>query len=272
MGVWEFLFAIILLSVAVGVGIVGVAIWGIAKGIGALGRRLHGETSERPRVPEGARRPTKEFSSAPSHERHTSAHGRAREEEPVSRPKSYEYLDVDAGSTADSIARVLRPYVDTPVVGPYALNVLDTLAAMEFRRASLFPEIEGRFARGSMSWERFAMTANAALDAALRNCALLGNRIQGFDVLEYQRYEQFYRDGGFAKNPNPGQARLEHWKLLTNTKKEMDDLNATNEGLLLELGKLAAELEKLSSSQTTTEGTRIAEEVSRLVDETKYYR
>lgn len=190
----------------------------------------------------------------------------------TSYPKTYEYLDVDGTTKATDIERVMRGYRDVHVVGAYATYVIDTLDALEFRRRSLLPEIDAKFSEGSISWERFHVTAVSALDAVLRNCALLGNRIQTFDVTEYGRYEQFMEDGAFSTNPNPGQATLERWKLVCDTLGEMDEIKVATDGLMVELGKLSAEISALDRSKNQEHTKDIADEVSRLVDETRYYR
>ena len=200
----------------------------------------------------------------------TQATGTTRESQSI--PKTYVYLDVDGDTSAKDIERVMRGYRSVHVVGSYADYVLDTLDALEFRRRSLLPEIDAKFSQGTISWERFHVTACSALDAVLRNCALLGNRIQTFDVTEYGRYEQFMADGAFSTNPNPGQATLGRWKLVCDTLKEMDELKDATEGLLHELGKLSAELSALDRSKNQENTKDIADEVSRLVDETRYYR
>jgi hypothetical protein len=197
---------------------------------------------------------------------------RERQKERVSYPKTYEYLDVDGSTRAKDIERVMRDYRSVHVVGPYATYVIDTLDALEFRRRSLLPEIDAKFSEGSISWERFHVTATSALDAVLRNCALLGNRIQTFDVTEYGRYEKFVEDGAFSTNPNPGQATLERWKLVCDTLEEMDEIKVATDGLLCELGKLSAEISALDRTKNQENTKDIADEVSRLVDETRYYR
>lgn len=194
------------------------------------------------------------------------------ESERVHYPEGFVYFDVDNGATRQTIVKRMKLYQNLPVVGWYARDVMDTFDSADFRRKTLLPEIDAKFAQGSLSWERFVSTATQALDAITRNCALLANRIQSFDIVEYQRYERFWQTGGFNANPDPGKSCLETWKLICDTKDEMDDISEKNDGLLLMLGRLGQELGKLTSSQTTDENSRIVDEISRLVDETKLYR
>ena len=186
--------------------------------------------------------------------------------------QEYIYLDFEAEDAPDTIRRVMAAYLDTPVVGSYASSVRTTLDALEFRRRSLLGEIDAKFSPRSLSWEKFHATAVTALDAALRNCALLGNRVQTFDVAEYERYLSFMNSGGFSSNPNPGKAALERWKLCCDTLGEMDEIRDATDGLMTELVKLSAEISRLDSSTTPDDTRDVSEEVARLVDETKLYR
>lgn len=274
MDILGFIFGLIIFSALLGVAIVAVSIWGISKGVKAIANHVRGE------LPGRTARETTNASSRkdgapvpPPSSSHANARARSntRRTNPQ-RPKSYEYLDVDAGTTPERIAQVMRNYVDDAVVGVYAQDVIDALDSAEFRKRSLHAEIDSKFAEGSISWSRFANTADSALEAIVRNCALLANRVQAFDTAEYARLEQFFRSGGHSGDEASDRARLQRWKLLEDTRKEMDDIRATNEGLLLELGKLSAELGKLTSTASHDQSTQIAEEVSKLVDETKYYK
>ncbi|MDO4538817.1 MAG: hypothetical protein Q4B54_11705 [Coriobacteriales bacterium] len=182
-------------------------------------------------------------------------------------PIDYEYFNVDAGATPERIARKMHSYENDEVVGTYARAVIQALDTAEFRRQTVLPAIDAEFKEGTISWDRFVSTTTSALSAVLRNCALLANRVQTFDTLDYQRIERYYRSGGMQD-----ENRLKRWKLLQETKDEMDRLRSANEGLLLELGKLTSELGKLSSDDTLSDNEEIFDEVSHLVDETKYYR
>jgi hypothetical protein len=273
MGLFEFLFGIFLVTTVLGLGILGLSIWGISKGVRAIARRLSGHTQQEqrrmeapPRPPSGVKSPFAAEERAERPKRST------RVGQPSSRARDYEYMDVEKGATPEHILQVMRDYVDDYVTGEYAQSVIDTLDTEEFRRKSLFSEIDNRFSRNSISWDRFASTAQEALDAVVRNCALLANRVQAFDATDYARMEQFYASGGFATNESPDPSRLQRWRILDETKREMDGIRTTNEKLLLELEKLSSELGKLTSVDYRDEDDRISEEIGRLVEETKYYR
>ena len=263
-------------------GIAGAIVFGITKLIGAISQRIlgkhkdaaqvRGQTHARPRVRGGHMHSQASSQRAGGPTRPEASTQASTNSVPASRVRSYEYLDVDDGATAETIIKVMRAYEQERVVGFYAQEVINTLNMAELRKKSLLSEIDGKFSQRSISWDHFASTANEALDAIVRNSALLANRVQSFDVEDYERMEHFYRTGGEMRNGKQDPARLQRWELVRETKSEMDDLRAANEKLLLELGKLQSALGKISSNDSTDESSRIADEVSRLAEETKYYQ
>ena len=242
--------------------LVGLGIYGAAKGLSAVFRRLTGKT-RRPR----AMGPSKDSSRQSQHTAPSPV-----EAPPRPQVHPYVHLDVDGGATAQGIEDVMRAYTHERVVGPYAQAAMQSLAMARRREASLMSEIDSRFSPRSISWDHFASTVKEALDAILRNCALLANRVQTFDVEDYEHSEWFYSTGGEMANGKRNPAVLKRWELLRETKAEMDRLCEANDGLLLELDKLSAELGKMRSDQSTEESSRVADEVKRRVEETKYYR
>ena len=282
-GFFGFLAVLMILVAVMGLGVVGLVVWGVTRVIqsvaGLFGKKKTPDRMEGPAIPRGsfpghapqhhaAARPAPE----PAHTGSAPGPGPSPSYTPAPSPRDYVYLDVDAGTTADDIVRVMRNYEQQRVVGFYAREVIDVLSMVDLRRKSLFGEIDRAFDKRSISWDHFATTATEALDALVRNCALLGNRVQSFDVSDYERMEQFYRTGGEMRNGKQDPARIKRWELLRATKDEMDRLRSANEGLLLELDKLSSELTTLSSNDSTEESSRIADEVRRLAEQTKYYR
>lgn len=217
------------------------------------GGESHKSSGKRPKAPEGA------TVHAPSGS--TSHH-------------EYTRLDVDAGATAETISAVMRGYVGDPVLGRRARAVIETLESAEHRRGSLFAELDGTFQRGTISWDKFAGPAYAALDSVLRNSALLANRIQAFDSAGYLRLREDMAaeaEGGDGERHH-SETRQRRWELYREMLESLDTLQDTNEGLLLELDKLATELSTISGPGQGEKSDQIIEEIRRLVDEAKYYR
>ncbi len=240
---------------------------GMLQGNRRKARRMQGSTRVPPAMNQGPR-PTGQQGAGP-----VGRQGTRPVNQPTTppSPRSYEYFDVDAGATPEDISKTMGSYVGTRVIGYYAREVMETLNMADLRKKAVFSEIDAKFSPKSISWDHFAGTTQEALDAILRNCALLANRVQSFDVSDYERMEMFYRTGGEMRNGAQDPARIKRWELLRSTKDEMDKIISSNEALLLELDKLASALAKISSNESTGESSRIAEEVSRLAEETKYY-
>lgn len=259
----------VLISISVTtIAVVGLGVFGITKIVQAVTNRLPSKHKEpkrlgNPPTPRGASVPAG-HANAPMQHAHRAAASSVR-------MRSYEYLDVDSGATPQKIIEVMRAYEHNRVTGFYAREIIDVLEMSDLQRKSLFSELDSKFSKKSITWDHFATTASEALDAILRNCALLANRVQAFDVEDYERMEHFYTTGGEMRNGKQDPARIKRWELLRETKAEMDELRSANEALLLELKKLSAALARLSSNESTDESARIAQEVSRLAEETKYY-
>ena len=285
---FDFLFKVILLSVVGGIALFGLSIFGITKGIKALSEHFNKKKmlkngpqqhafqdqsesrqpprpDQMPRDPNPQPRPQPQPQPQPQPKERPHAYGQPQ------RP-AYVRFDVERGVNEAQLRSVMHDYEGARVVGAYARDVLQTLDARTFRMRSLLPEIDAKFEPRSISWEKFHTSAEAALDAIFKNCTLLANRIQSFDVAEYCNYELFQEQGGFSTNPNPGEDRLARWRLVFDMRQEMDSLRDANEHLLTELGKLASELSHLDSDKIEEDNSDIMEDISRLVNETKYYR
>lgn len=276
-------FGIIFLITFMWLAISGLGIWLLVKAIGAVKRLITGEPKKtkefdapkRPKVIESESANEQSTVSSSSRTRQSKRKKADKPVAPTNAPVSHEhgrYVHLGMDASAKDITKVATEYVDDDVVGSYARDVLYALESLDRKRDTLLTEIDSEFERKTISWDRFVGATNAACDAILRNCILLTNRIQTFDTQDYHRMEEFYRTGGFGTNGTQDAARLQRWKLLDETKREMDSIRSANEALLLELGKLSSELGKLSSTESTDESARIAKEMSELAEETKYYR
>lgn len=262
MGFFEFLFGLIVFSTLLSLSLtflLGRAAW---RG----GRRLLDWARERKALPGVPQNPSTEAQDVVV-ERED---GLRRQSRP--RHADYVRLSVDLGTTATDVAKVMRGYVGDPAMGPYAQAVIDTLDSAALRRESLFAELDGTFQRGTISWDKFAMPSHAALDAILRNSALLANRIQSFDTASYLRLKEGMGTSWRRGTSDDGETRAERWDVFKETLASLDTVQETNEGLLLELDKLATELSTIGGSETNGRGDSIIGEIRRLVEEAKYYR
>jgi hypothetical protein len=187
------------------------------------------------------------------------------------RKPPYQYLDVDTNVTADSIARILRKYAATDVVGVYAKAALDALERENTKNASFNGVLDSKFTKGSISWEKFASAASGTHEAVVRNCAMLANRVQSFDYANYRAIERLYRRAPWKHDALPTPAQAEQRRLYQQQIGDMNALITSNDNLLVELDKLAAELSRLDNIDTSDSSTRMLEEIRTLIDETRYY-
>ena len=187
------------------------------------------------------------------------------------RKRPYRYLDAETGVKPEDITRVLRKYLGVDVVGSYAKNALQAMETAEAKTESFQAVLDSKFTKGSLSWEKFASAGSAVYDAIVRNCTLLANRIQAFDPAEYRSIERSFNRGPWKRTPMPTAAQAERRELYRQSIGEMNSLIVANDNLLLELGKLTAELDKLDSIDSVQSNSRVVEEVRTLIEETKYY-
>ena len=265
LGFFGFLFALIVFSTSVSLGLTflaGRAAWRGGKRLLGWAREQH---KSLPGTPQDPSREAQDVVVEP-------VDSVPINYAPANEKVEYVHFDADEGLSAKQIIEVLRHYTDDAVLGDRATAAIQTLRSAERRRKSIAAELDDAFQHGSISWQRFASPAQAALDSILRNSALLANRIQAFDTESYIRtFRAVQRDGGMGEHTGT-QKRVERLRLYKEMLEGLDAIQETNEGLLLELDKLAAELSSISASGQSDKGDSILEEIRRLVEEAKYYR
>lgn len=184
----------------------------------------------------------------------------------------YEHQDIDSGSDEASIRAVFKRYLQTSGVAKFARTGITTLDSAERKAANFFAILDSKFEPGSITWSKFSVAAQAALEGVLRNCADLANAMQSFDVTDYRRLEQLRRRSLFISNAKLDATQEEQWRLYQVKLSQMQAIQNSSEKLLLELDKLAAELDKLGDIGASAESERLVEEIRQLTEETKYYK
>ena len=180
----------------------------------------------------------------------------------------YRLLESGEVNEADDVLPQLREYANLPEVGRYAEEACNQIETMERRRERLYRVIEAKFGSESLSHDRFVAVVDAGERTLLRNCALLANRVQSFDVDGYrkQRRRLVTQTG---KNDTLDKEREE---IYAEALADMRDVIEANEHLLLEMGKLEMELSDLESDDNREDNNRMLDEVKELLEQTKYYR
>ena len=185
----------------------------------------------------------------------------------------YQHQDVDAGSTADSIATVFRRNLSVKGVAPYARSGMAALSSADRKAANFQAVLDSKFEPGSITWQKFAGAANATREAVVRNCAELANDIQLFDYEDYSRSERARRKATYRKDaPVLQTTQIEKQSLFHSQMAEMQAICDRNDKLLLELDKLTAELHTLDDTGSSAKSDQLIDEIRTLAAETKYYR
>lgn len=179
----------------------------------------------------------------------------------------YRLLEAAEVNDAEDVLPPLRDFAELPVVGGYAAEAATQVEAMTHRHERLHRVIEATFGRDNLTSDKFCAVVDAAQRTLLRNCALLANRIQSFDVDAYRK----------AKRGLPGPSDAEgideeRIRVYEDALSDMRQVVEANDRLLLEMGKLEMEISDLESDDNREGNTRMLEEVKGLLEETKYYR
>ena len=181
-----------------------------------------------------------------------------------------EYRLLEAGEVdeSDDVLPMLRDYSEMPIVGGYASEAASQVESMEHRRKRLYRVISSTFGDASISHDKFAAVVDAAHRTLLRNCALLCNRVQSFDVDTYRKAKRQLPGSGGKADP----ILTEQLRVYEDAIEDMREVIEANERLLLEMGKLEMELSDLQSDDNKEDNTHMLEEVKDLLEQTKYYR
>ena len=180
----------------------------------------------------------------------------------------YRLLESGEVNEADDVLPQLREYASLPEVGRYAEEACNQIETMERRRERLYRVIEAKFGTESLSHDRFVAVVDAGERTLLRNCALLANRVQSFDVDGYRKQRRRLVTQT-SKNDTLDKEREE---IYAEALADMRDVIEANEHLLLEMGKLEMELSDLESDDNREDNNRMLDEVKELLEQTKYYR
>jgi len=184
------------------------------------------------------------------------------------REPEYKLLEASEIDDPDDVLPQLEGFSEQPVVGQYALEAAQQIENMEHRRNRLYRAIEATFGAESLSRDKFVAVVDAAERTLLRNCALLSNRIQSFDVVGYRKAKRLLGDGSSSEVG----LHKERMTMYEDALKDMREVIEANEHLLLQMGKLEMEISDLESDDNREDNSKMLEEVKGLLEETKYYR
>ena len=230
-----------ILGVIVGIAVVGVVggvIWGIGSSSGwwGKGRGLPaGDSPARPRM--GAS------------------------------PRPAGYLDAEGQTDPGEILATVEPRMSDPILGPYAMSVSESLSKADFQRDGIYTVMEREFGEGSLTWDKFSVPVDMALDGIRSNAARMANRMRGIDSGEYLRLSRL-ADAGAVK---PGTSQEASLAATKEALAELDRLSEANDRMLAELDKLQAELSNMSGAHEIGTTDEIVEELRTLSNDAKEY-
>ena len=161
---------------------------------------------------------------------------------------------------------ILKDHYSGRYFGNMAKTASEQLDRIFKCRQRLSGILEQKFARGSMSWDKFDSVAAAAETSAIKNVVAMANRMRLFDEKEYARL-QHYREDDIPDDIQEEQLRL--------YQKNFDNVRSTialNEKILLKLDALAMEISSLTSGDDAGLNHELIHEIEKLIDETKYYQ
>ncbi|MDO4405224.1 MAG: hypothetical protein Q4C09_09325 [Atopobiaceae bacterium] len=179
----------------------------------------------------------------------------------------YRLLESSEVNEPDDVLPQLRQFTELPAVGGFAAEAVSQIESMDRRHRRLNQVIDSAFGPESLSHDKFVAVVDATERTLLKNCALLSNRIQAFDVDGYRSSQR-----RLLKPADTDTLGEERQRVYNDALDDMRQVIDANERLLLEMGKLEMELSDLESDDNREDNTQMLEEVQGLLEQTKYYR
>ena len=170
-----------------------------------------------------------------------------------------------AGDDINDLSQVygiLEQYSKGKFFGPVARTVTDQIKRFQKSAERARWEVDRKFNKGSMTWERYSAVLDAAEAAVLHDVAATVSRMQLFDEKEYERL-QHYKDDNIPDDIQEKQIEIYKQNISL-----INDAIAKNETMILRLDTLSV---KLSETDMQENSEVILDEISTLTQELKYY-
>ena len=177
-------------------------------------------------------------------------------------PEKIKYTKENLKSLNDA-KNILQSYRSGKHFGPVANTVITQINRLEKSVYRSKTEINSRFERGSLSWQKYYEAVEEANEMALENAISLTNRIQMFDEDEYSRLLNYESDN------IPDNIQRQQLDLYDQNMKLVNSAITVNENLILGLDKLTTELSM--PGEIEEHNTSLLSDIKKLTDEVKYY-
>ena len=162
--------------------------------------------------------------------------------------------------------KILRSFHGGKNFGRIADTASDQLFRLEKTMDRVHKAIGLKFESGSMSYDRYISTIQAAREAALQNCIGMANRMQLFDEVEYSKQKTYYKD------------RIDdsiQEKQIALYRQNMDEIESAisaNEKLILALDTMSMELASNDGLEKEGAGDpMLLDEIKKLTDQVRLY-
>lgn len=182
------------------------------------------------------------------------------------RAPDHKPVTLDEVPDLEKAKNILKEHCGGKYFGSMARTASEQLDRILKCRQRLSGILEQKFARGSMSFDKFDSVAAAAEVSAIKNVVAMANRMRLFDEKEYARL-QHYREDDIPDDIQEEQLRL--------YQKNFDNVRSTislNEKILLKLDALTMEISSLNSGDDKNLNHELIHEIEKLIDETRYYQ
>ena len=150
-------------------------------------------------------------------------------------------------------------------------DVTDQLERAEKYIRSFDDILAVKFSKGSMSYDKYASVIDTAIQAVIRNAALLASRIQMFDEEGYYKIRSLIDTGEYRRDDIDDSLQEQKDELYQANYKSIIDMVNLNEKILLQLDHLSSEISSLDSSTLEQDNNVILDEISTLIHDTQYY-
>ena len=158
---------------------------------------------------------------------------------------------------------ILLSYKNGKHFGPTASTVITQIERLEKSVMRSKTEINSKFERGSLSWQKYHGAVEEASEIALENAISLTNRIQMFDENEYTRLLNYEKDN------IPDNIQAQQLDLYKQNMNLVNSAISVNENLILVLDKLTTELSM--PWEIEEHNNSLLSDIKKLTDEVKYY-
>ena len=170
------------------------------------------------------------------------------------------------------IQNLLREMRERPVIGAVARKALEQMEDTS-RKAGMFREIVGKkFGDTSLTFVRYAGVLDEGVDTIVQNTSFLTARLQAFDEKQYLRLSRSVATGLYKSDAVDDSLQEDQLVRFNRSLQEMNGILDANEHLLDMMGSCVNEVAALGAEDNSRKNEDILEEITHLIETTKYYK